>query len=133
MVDHMIETTYQRIKFEEAEFYPTGYLATITGPLGTWTIERMGTSCLPIKDKVLVTPDDFRDAFPDGKMMDVVLAENFEFEENGWFEVVPSAGTPHGSRISMMQMSSALNCALNRAFGWGVEPDDFDTFIRNGD
>lgn len=94
-----VEVTYHQIHqidgFEAPEFFENGPIATVTDGEKTIEIHRDGQA-LAFHDKleafgdveVLRTPEEFREAFPDGKLPE----GRIEWRMNAWFDLYDGDG-----------------------------------------
>jgi hypothetical protein len=94
-----VEVTYHQIHqidgFEFPEFFENGPIATVTNGDKTIEIHRDGQA-LVFHDKleafgdveVLRTPEEFREAFPDGKLPE----GRIEWRMNAWFDLYDGDG-----------------------------------------
>lgn len=78
--------------FEDAMFYDSGETyAKVTGPGGTYYVEAQGDKCVMHDDgRDLRRSEDFRAAFPDGKLPDDG-EDGWEWFNNSWWAVTAAS------------------------------------------
>ena len=103
------------ILFDAPEFYPQNQIVMrVEGPHGIYLIISEGERDVQYRDLILRTPQQFRDAFPDGRMPE--QSDTFVWHYNAWFAVYEERdnevlGEP------MMSLAEAITYALDLAYG----------------
>ena len=103
------------ILFDAPEFYPQNrIIMRVEGPHGIYLIISEGERDVQYGDLNLRTPQQFRDAFPDGRMPE--QSDTFVWNLNAWFAIYEERdnevlGEPEFS------LAEAISYALDLAYG----------------
>ena len=103
------------IHFDAPEFYPQNRIVMrVEGPHGLYLIISEGDRDAEFGEYRLLTPQHFRDAFPDGNLPE--QSDTFVWRYNAWFAVYEERdnevlGEP------MMSLAEAVSYALDLAYG----------------
>ena len=101
------------IHFDAPEFYRQNIaFLTVSGPNGVYHIASEGDRDAEFGEYRLLTPQHFRDAFPDGNLPE--QSDTFVWRYNGWFAVYDDGevmGDP------MFSLAEAVTYALDLAYG----------------